>query len=364
MPIPTPPGDILQRLLANARNSSKDIRATYVWIDADQGLRFKVRTLDFNPKGPDDLPVWNFDGSSTGQAKGENSDVYIRPVAVYKDPFFRPELDCLVMCETLTHEGKIHPTNARSKCAEVMKEAKSQHPWFGIEQEYTIIDPEDGRPFGWPKHGFPAPQGPYYCGVGASKMKGRPLSDAHYEACLLAGVKISGTNAEVMPSQWEFQVGPCEGVQMGDDLWMARFLLLKLAEDFGLEVSFDPKPIPGDWNGCGAHCNFSTKKMRQQGGIQEIKAAIQKLEKKHKEHIQVYDPNDGADNARRLVGALETSSLEKFSWGVADRGGSVRIPRDVDNQGKGYLEDRRPASNCDPYLVTWKIVQTTCLSDN
>ena len=250
MPTPTLESRVLNRFLSLDRKNSKNIRATYVWIDAEQGLRFKVRTLDFQPKDPKDLPVWNFDGSSTGQAEGTNSDVYIKPVCIYKDPFLRPDLDILVLCETLTHTGDVHPTNSRRKCAERMEKCASEHPWFGIEQEYTIIDPEDDRPFGWPRHGFPAPQGPYYCGVGASKMKGRPLSDTHYEACLIAGVQISGTNAEVMPSQWEFQVGPCEGIKMGDDLWMARFLLLKLAEDFGLEISFDPKPIPVRFVSC------------------------------------------------------------------------------------------------------------------
>lgn len=147
-----------------------------------------------------------------------------------------------------------------------MESAKDAAPWFGIEQEYTLLD-MDGRPFGWPKCGFPGPQGPYYCGVGASKVYGRDIVEAHYRACLYAGINIAGTNAEVMPSQWEFQVGPTEGISAGDELWVARYLLHRVAEEFGVVVTLDPKPMEGDWNGAGAHTNFSTKAMREENGI-------------------------------------------------------------------------------------------------
>ena len=244
-----------------------------------------------------------------------------------------------------------------------MKDAKDSHPWFGIEQEYTLLD-TDGHPTGWPKNGFPGPQGPYYCGVGANKVYGRDVVEAHYRACLYSGIKISGTNAEVMPAQWEFQVGPCEGIQMGDHLWMARFLLHRVAEDFGVVASLDPKPIPGDWNGAGAHCNYSTQEMREKGGIKAIEAAIEKLGKEHDRHIAAYDPNLGEDNKRRLTGLHETSSITDFSAGVANRGASIRIPRQVGEEGMGYLEDRRPSSNCDPYSVTEVIVRTTVLGEH
>ena len=219
------------------------------------------------------------------------------------------------------------------------------------------------HPLGWPTNGFLAPQGPYYCGVGAHRTFGRDVVEAHYRACLFAGVRIAGENAEVMPSQWEFQVGPCLGISGGDDLWMARFLLERVAEDFRIAVTFDPKIQTGDWNGAGAHTNFSTEAMRDPGGLKEIEAAIERLRRNHKTHITSYDPNGGLDNARRLTGKLETSSMDQFSAGVANRGASVRIPRSVADEKCGYLEDRRPASNCDPYVVTELLVRSCVLDE-
>jgi glutamine synthetase len=240
--------------------------------------------------------------------------------------------------------------------------AEDHKSWFGLEQEYTLLD-RDNWPFGWPKNGFPKPQGPYYCSVGASKSYGRDVVESHYKACLYAGVKICGTNGEVMPSQWEFQIGPIDGIHAGDHLWMARFILHRVAEEFGIVVTFDPKPIIGDWNGAGCHTNFSTIKMRNAGGLIEIEDAIEKLGKRHKHHIKRYDPNGGLDNRRRLTGHHETSSIEEFSAGIANRGCSIRIPRNVGENKCGYLEDRRPSSNCDPYLVTELLVRTVCLSE-
>jgi len=338
------------------------VQAYYIWIDGTgQGIRGKTKSLDKKPDSVKDLPIWNYDGSSTYQAEGSNSDTYLHPVKIYPDPF-RGGDNILVMCETYKYNKQPTDTNNRKTCNEIMERAKGEHPWFGIEQEYTLLD-QDGHPFGWPKNGFPGPQGPYYCGVGADKVYGRDIVEAHYRACMYAGIRISGTNAEVMPAQWEFQVGPCEGIAMGDDLWVARYLLERVAEEFGVVVSFDPKPMQGDWNGAGAHTNFSTEPMRKAGGMKAIETAIDRLSKHHIRHIKAYDPNEGKDNERRLTGLHETSSIHDFSAGVANRGCSIRIPRECAEQGYGYLEDRRPSSNCDPYSVTEVIVKTVCLNE-
>lgn len=336
------------------------VQLEYIWIDGTgAGIRCKTKTSDFEPKHPSECPVWNYDGSSTYQAEGSNSDMYLHPCAIFKDPFRRGK-NKLVLCEVYKYNKTPAETNHRHTCKKVMDEAQAAKPWFGIEQEYTLLS-IDGRPFGWPKNGFPGPQGPYYCGVGANRVYGRDIIEAHYRACLYAGVKIAGSNAEVMPAQWEFQVGPCEGIDAGDHLWVGRYILERVAEDFGVDVTFDPKPMPGDWNGAGAHCNYSTEEMRKAGGIKYIEEAIDLLSKHHKRHIAFYDPKQGEDNKRRLTGRHETSSIDDFSAGVANRGASIRIPRQVAEDGYGYLEDRRPSSNCDPYSVTEVIVFTTVL---
>jgi len=272
--------------------------------------------------------------------------------AIFPDPF-RGKPNILVLAETYMSDGKPNEFNHRAKCKKLMELHSKHEPWFGLEQEYTLFDQYDA-PYGWPKGGFPGPQGPYYCGVGTGKVYCRDIVEAHYKACIYAGVNISGINAEVLPAQWEFQVGPCEGIDMGDHLWMARYLLERTAEEFGVKISFHPKPIKGDWNGAGLHTNVSYNETRKEGGLKEIESACKKLEKRHMEHIAVY----GEDNAQRLSGKHETASIDSFSYGVANRGASIRIPRSVHKEGKGYFEDRRPASNGDPYLITAIMVET------
>lgn len=338
------------------------IQATYIWIDGTgEHCRAKDRVLNFVPKTPADLPKWQYDGSSTYQAEGENSDTTMIPRAIYRDPFKAGENDILVLCDTYKYDGTPTESNKRQFMQSAYDRSKDQEPWFGIEQEYSLLDVE-GRPLGWPTNGFPGPQGPYFCAVGANNVVGRDIVEAHALACLYAGVEFAGTNAEVMSAQWEYQIGPSNGMKAADDLWISRFILHRVAEDFGVVVTFDPKPVTGNWNGAGGHTNFSTKAMREEGGIKAVEAAIQKLSKKHEKHIKAYDPKGGADNVRRLVGRLETSSIDKFSWGVADRSASVRIPRGVASAKKGYLEDRRPSSNMDPYSVCNAIL-TTCILD-
>lgn len=340
----------------------KYTQVTYVWIDGTgENVRCKDRVLDKRVERPEDAPHWQYDGSSTYQALGGNSDCSLIPRALYRDPFKAGCNDVIVLCDTYKPDGTPTNTNHRNKMQDAVDKVKEHEPWFGIEQEYTLLD-MDGRPFGWPVAGFPAGQGPYYCGVGANKVYARDIAEAHALACLYAGVDFAGTNSEVMPSQWEFQCGPSPDMKGADDIWIARYILWRIAEEFGVVVTFDPKPMEGPWNGAGGHCNFSTKAMREENGIEAIKEAIEKLSQQQAKHIKAYDPKGGADNMRRLVGRLETSSIDKFTWGIADRGASVRISKGVANAKKGYLEDRRPSSNMDPYAVCHALL-TTCLLD-
>lgn len=328
-------------------------KAEYIWIDGTDpspSMRSKTRVL---PDGTTDFPIWGFDGSSTNQAPGENSDCVLRPVYSCPDPV-RGGNDVLVMCEVLLPDMTPHPTNTRAACAVVAEKFADEEAWFGIEQEYTLFEADGQQPLGFPEGGFPGPQGPYYCAVGANNIFGREISEAHASACIEAGIGIAGTNAEVMPGQWEFQVGPLGPLEVSDQLWVSRWLLHRVAEEYDVVVSIDPKPVLGDWNGAGCHTNYSTKSMRE--SYQPIIDACEALGKNIQEHISNY----GAGNENRLTGAHETQRIDQFSYGVSDRGASIRIPWQVEVDQKGYLEDRRPASNMDPYLVTRLIVQTTC----
>ncbi|KAG6547616.1 hypothetical protein Mapa_011065 [Marchantia paleacea] len=338
-------------------------KAEYIWMDGQEGskgirfneMRSKTKVIPKPlPAGSTDFPEWSFDGSSTGQAEGNNSDCILKPVFSCPDPI-RGDHHVLVLCEVLTPEGKPHRTNTRRLIEDILSEdVLAQETLFGFEQEYTMFG-KNGHPYGWPDAGYPAPQGPFYCGVGLEAVYGRPLVEAHLDACVKAGLKISGINAEVMPGQWEFQIGPAGPLETGDHVMIARWLLHRLGEDFGIISTFEPKPMQGDWNGAGAHTNYSTKAMRQDGGMTAIKAAIEKLSKKHKEHIAQY----GLGNERRLTGKHETANIDTFKSGVADRGASIRIPLPVSLANKGYLEDRRPAANVDPYVVCRMLIQTT-----
>ena len=325
-------------------------QAEYIWIDGGKPtakLRAKGKTV---PVGSEP-PIWGFDGSSTNQATGDKSDCVLKPVFVCKDPVRGGE-NKLVLCEVMLVDGSPHPTNTRAACAEVSKKYAAFDTWFGIEQEYTFF--AGSRPLGFPPTGFPAPQGGYYCGIGADEVFGRDVVEAHYSACIAAGLAIAGINAEVMPGQWEFQIGAVGTPAVADQLWVARYLLYRIAENFGVSATLDPKPVRGDWNGAGAHTNFSTKQMRQ--NYDACIAAAEALGKKAALHIANY----GHGIEERLTGQHETASYKTFKYGVSDRGASIRIPWQVAKDRKGYIEDRRPNANCDPYVTTRLIVDTVC----
>ena len=325
------------------------IRAEYIWLDGSQPtkqLRSKTKVLD----NDEDLPEWGFDGSSTEQADGTASDCVLKPVFHCPDPI-RGGDNVLVMCEVFDAAGKPHPTNSRALARAVEEKFAAQESLFGMEQEYTMM--EDNWPAGFPKGGFAGPQGPYYCGVGSGKIVGREIAERHMDACIKAGLKISGINAEVMPGQWEFQIGPAGTLEVGDHMWVARWLLHRIAEEYSIVISIDAKPMKGDWNGAGCHTNFSTKAMREDGGMDVITAACEKIGKAVEKHLAVY----GADIESRLTGKHETASYKDFLYGVGNRAASIRIPLHVSQKGKGYLEDRRPNANCDPYTVTRLIIE-------
>ena len=328
------------------------IKAEYIWIDGTEpspSLRSKTRIIEeLGEAGP---PIWGFDGSSTNQAEGSASDCVLQPVRAIPDPM-RGGKHVLVLCEVFNPDGTPHDTNTRRACSETESIYSDQDPWFGLEQEYTLI--QDDRPLGFPENGFPNPQGQYYCSVGGDNAFGRNIVEHHLEVCLQAGLKISGVNAEVMPGQWEFQVGPLGAVAVSDQLWLARYLLERVAEFHECAVSWHPKPVKGDWNGAGCHTNFSTVAMRTEKGLYE--KAAESLREPAATHIANY----GAGIEQRLTGLHETCSHEEFRWGVSDRGASVRVPWQVANDGVGYIEDRRPNANCDPYVVTDLIVGTVC----
>lgn len=325
-------------------------QAEYIWIDGTKPspiMRSKTRIVA-DGKEPD---IWGFDGSSTNQAPGANSDCVLQPVYTVPDPL-RGKDNILVMCEVQLTDFTPHPTNTRAACVAAAEKYADQNPMFGIEQEYTFM--QAGRPLGWPENGYPAPQGPYYCGVGGEKMVGRDIIERHTQACLDAGLAIEGTNAEVMMAQWEFQIGVLNAPMIGDQMWVARWLLHRIAEDYDVTVSFDAKPMKGDWNGAGAHTNFSTKATMD--SYDAIVVACEALGKNAEAHVLAY--GDGIED--RLTGAHETASFKEFSWGASDRGASVRIPWAVEKAKKGWLEDRRPNANMDPYLVTGMIIDTCC----
>lgn len=342
-------------------------QVTYIWIDGTeptQTLRSKVKVLQHYAKKPaaKDLPQWSFDGSSTYQAVGHSSDLILQPVCVVDDPILG-EGNYLALCEVLNADGTPHPSNKRARLVKVMeKGGKAHDPWIGFEQEYTLFSGQ--QPLGWPERGYPAPQGPFYCGVGADEVFGRQMVEEHAQACIEAGIMLYGTNAEVMPGQWEFQIGyrdipgeSADPITVSDHLWLARWLLYRIGEEFDITAKLHPKPVKGDWNGAGKHTNFSTKETRDpKTGMEAINKAIKALELRHKEHIAVY----GHDLESRLTGKHETAHISQFMAGIGHRGASIRIPIPVANKGYGYLEDRRPGANANPYEVAAILVETIC----
>ncbi len=323
----------------------------YIWLDGykpTQSLRSKTKIVKDFGGTLEECPMWSFNGSSTEQAEGNSSDCLLKPVALFPDPARND--GWLVMTEVLNADGTPHESNGRATIDD-----DDDDFWFGFEQEYFLWDPETNLPLGFPANGYPRPQGPYYCSVGAKNAYGREIIEEHLDLCLEAGVNVEGINAEVATGQWEFQTFAKGAAAAGDHVWVARYLAERNAEKYGLAINLHPKPLKGDWNGSGMHANFSNSTLREAGSKEVYDTVCKAFSPVVQEHIEVY----GADNDQRLTGAHETQAIDKFSYGVSDRGASIRIPiATVENGWKGWLEDRRPASNGDPYKIAARIVKT------
>ena len=344
------------------------IRLEYVWLDGFQpepNLRSKVKIVEYDSiknaftMGIVKLPIWNFDGSSTKQAETGNSDRLLKPIRMYTSGYFPLENHTIyVLCEVLNPDGTPHKTNTRG-----LLKNEQEDLWLGFEQEYFIREEINGPVLGH-KRNLLKGQGEYYCGVGHNVV-GREFVEKHTNMCLEYGIEITGTNAEVALGQWEYQVFSKGKLKGGDDLWMSRYFLYKISEEYGYHIDLHPKPLQhGEWNGSGLHTNFSTELMRE-GEVnmtlsereEYFKSIFSSFESRHYEHIKNY----GSQNDLRLTGEYETQSIDKFSWGISDRGASIRVPQSTAENWMGYLEDRRPGSNADPYKIVYQI--TTSLSN-
>jgi len=345
--------------------------AEYIWIDGEGNLRSKARTIiipicDIQKSDIDLIPEWNYDGSSTKQAVGKNSEIILKPCFLVRCPFRRfitndGPTNLLVMCDTYDPIGDPAIYNHRDWANNIFNKNLEACPWFGIEQEFFLMDKKTGKPAGYDSSLETNGQGQFYCSVGSKNAFGRKAIDKFYEHCLYAGINISGVNAEVAPGQWEYQIGPSVGIAAGDELYLSRYIIQRVAEEYDFTIDFEPKPLPGDWNGSGCHTNYSTKYMREgtneQTGIAYINDAIEKLALTHNAHMKLY----GTGNELRMTGQHETSSYDTFTNGIGNRSASIRIPTQTSINKKGYFEDRRPSSNMDPYLVTGLLFKTTVI---
>ena len=325
----------------------------YVWLDGykpEPNLRSKVKIVEYESIKTlkiEDFPIWNFDGSSTNQAETGKSDCLLNPVRIYISKDFPLEKSVIyVFCEVMDSDNIPHKSNYRSPLNEEQEDL-----WFGFEQEYFIYNETGGNVLGHDRRLLEG-QGKYYCGVGHNVV-GRDFVEEHLNMCLDHKIDITGTNAEVALGQWEYQVFSKGKLKGGDDLWMSRYFLYKISEKYGYHIELHPKPlIYGEWNGSGLHTNFSNDRMRNKGGHEYFLSIFNSFGSRHQEHIKAY----GSNNHLRLTGDFETQSIDTFSWGVSDRGASIRVPQDTAKEWKGYVEDRRPGSNANPYKIIKEIV--------
>lgn len=310
----------------------------YIWLGGNSEFRSKVKVSDSEPT------IWNYDGSSTNQASTVDSEVLLVPVKTVKSPF---KSDYLVLCETRLPSGKPHPTNTRQLANEIFKNDKNDS-MFGIEHEFFALHANNKPihvqdPDGSDKSDF-------YCGVGHGKSYGRPYLEEVFESCLTAGLNVTGYNMEVAAGQMEIQVC-AKGIDAADQSMLLKYIIHRVAEKYKYIITFDAKPrftVDCNLNGSGCHVNFSTKRMRQEECYDHIMDFINNLQNGHEETMKLY----GDDNKKRLSGTHETSEFNKFTFGVGNRCASIRIPNETFKNKRGYIEDRRPSSSADMYIVT------------
>ena len=354
-------------LFNNEANDNAYSILEYIWFDSNGVFRSKTRVLYVNNiSSINQIPKWNYDGSSTNQLENNqlnnNTELILVPCAFYKCPFRRHinNNSYIVLCELYDIDGNPHADNKRFESKKIFEKYQYHHPWYGYEQEYFIINnmndngnTDNTNIFSKNVNNESFTQGQFYCANGSKNIIHREFVDEHMEHCIYAGLRLCGTNAEVAPGQWEFQIGPLEGIESCDQLWVARFILVRLSEKYVYNISFHPKLFK-NYNGSGCHTNFSTVETREKGGYYVIVDSMPKFEKNHNKHMTVY----GKFNDQRLTGIHETAHINDFSWGVGTRHTSIRIGNDVKMNNEGYFEDRRPASNMEPYDVASMILET------
>jgi len=292
--------------------------AEYIWTGlSSTDIRSKVRvTSGYNCA----FEPWSCDGSSCGHGSVEQSEYPLMPVMYVPCPM--PCIHYIVLCDSESRR-------------QLVSSEWSNNPWFGLEQEYFIVL---SRHQGYSDNHY---CGHNYCGQGVNPVE-RAIVQEHLNVCLLMGLAIGGTNAEVAQGQWEFQIGPLGPVEACDQLIVARFLLMRIAEKYGCTIDFRPKPFAYE-NGSGCHINVSTEQTRSNPECTEQLMPL--LQSKHDEFIRVC----GVANRDRLTGQNETADYRVFTWGKGTRNTSVRI-------NNGYYEDRRPGADIDPYLAIQNIL--------
>ena len=353
-------------------SSSFRLIAEYIWLDSEYSFRSKTRIIYNDPHRPpvipDDkssvewIPKWNYDGSSCGQSDigaGINTEIELYPVYWCWDPFRKEIMErgqhSHTRCIMVLCDNNATAASRRNHAIESFKKPQTSEPWFGIEQEYYLVNSENSKcPYGYTESNMPKHQKRFYCNM--SRENGRDVAEKHMWYCISADLKIAGVNAEVGPSQWEYQIGPCVGIAAGDELMLSRYIMERIVSDIpGMTISWSPKPFR-QYNGSGCHTNFSTKEMREKGGYRHIIRSIELLGQRC---ANAQNDLYGVDNYLRTTGTHEAPSSKEFSYGVGTRNTSVRIGKQTSKDQKGYYEDRRPGANMNPYYVIAQLNNST-----